>query len=92
MSVKARLEIEYCTQCRWLLRAAWLAQELLITFESELGEVVLIPGQGGIFEVRLNGETIFSRKAAGRFPESKELKQLTRDRIAPGRELGHSDR
>lgn len=86
------VEIEYCTQCRWLLRAAWMAQELLTTFESELGGVLLKPGTGGIFEVRLDGEVIYSRKAEGRFPESKELKQLIRDRIAPDRALGHSDR
>lgn len=49
-----RLEIEYCTQCRWLLRAAWTAQELLTTFRTELGEVALIPGTGGVFEVRLD--------------------------------------
>ena len=87
-----RLEITYCTQCRWLLRAAWMAQELLTTFETELGEVALIPGTGGIFEVRLDDTLLFSRKEAGRFPESKELKQLVRDRIAPDRHLGHSDR
>jgi selenoprotein W-related protein len=87
-----RLEIEYCRQCRWLLRAAWLAQELLTTFEKELGEVALVPGTNGIFEVRLVGETIFSRRQQGRFPESKELKQLVRDRIAPEKHLGHSDR
>ena len=87
-----RVEIEYCTQCRWLLRAAWMAQELLTTFETELGEVALVPGKGGIFVVRLDGEPLFSRQEHGRFPESKELKQLVRDRIAPGRDLGHSDR
>jgi selenoprotein W-related protein len=87
-----RVEIEYCTQCRWLLRAAWMAQELLLTFETELGEVALKPGTGGIFDVRLDGEILFSRKAQERFPESRELKQLIRDRIAPGRDLGHSDR
>lgn len=86
------LEIEYCTQCNFLLRAAWMAQELLNTFSIELGEVSLVPGTGGIFEVRLDGELIFSRKELGRFPESKELKQLVRDRIAPERDLGHSDR
>lgn len=89
---KHNVEIEYCTQCRWLLRAAWLTQELLMTFESDIGRVCLVPGSGGIFEVRLGGETIFSRKEAGRFPESKELKQLVRDRIDPDRSLGHSDR
>ncbi len=92
MTCKPRLEIEYCTQCRWLLRAAWMAQELLTTFEKELGEVALIPGAGGIFEVRLEGKSIFSREQQRRFPESKELKQLVRDCIAPDQDLGHSGR
>jgi len=87
-----RVEIEYCTQCRWLLRAAWLAQELLTTFSDELGEVALIPGKGGVLRVSLDGELLFSRQTESRFPEAKELKQLVRDRIAPGRDLGHSDR
>lgn len=86
-----RLEIEYCRQCRWLMRAAWLAQELLVTFEEELGEVALVPGTGGTFVVRLDGEVLFSRPDAGRFPEAKELKQAVRDRIAPKKPLGHSD-
>ncbi|HEY9209810.1 MAG TPA: SelT/SelW/SelH family protein [Methylotenera sp.] len=86
------VEISYCTQCHWLLRAAWLAQELLTTFEQDLNSVALKPGTGGIFEITLNGELIFSRKAAGRFPEAKEVKQLIRDCIDPARDLGHSDR
>jgi selenoprotein W-related protein len=86
------IEISYCTQCRWLLRAAWLAQELLTTFEQDLASVALKPGTSGIFEVALNQQLIFSRKDAGRFPEAKELKQLVRDRIDPERNLGHSDK
>jgi selenoprotein W-related protein len=86
-----RVEIEFCTQCRWLLRAAWTAQELLTTFQDEIGEVALIPGTGGVFEVRVEGQVIWSRKGEGRFPELAELKQRLRDVIAPERELGHSD-
>ncbi len=92
MNSLPRVEIEYCTQCRWLLRAAWMAQELLTTFEQELGEVALVPGSGGIFEVRVEGTTVWSRKERERFPEMKELKQLVRDRVAPEKDLGHSDR
>ncbi len=92
MRAAARVEIEYCTGCRWLLRAAWLAQELLSTFESELSEVALIPGTtGGIFEVRLDEQTVWSRKEEGHFPEAKELKKRVRDVVAPGRNLGHVD-
>lgn len=92
MSVRPRVEIEYCSQCRFILRASWLAQELLTTFGEDLGEVALIPGKGGIFEVRLNGERLWNKKEAGRYPEPKEVKQLIRDRIAPDMDLGHSDR
>ena len=90
MNPVPRIEIEYCTQCRWMLRAAWMAQELLTTFESEVREVALRPGSGGVFEVRVEGETVWSRAAEGRFPEIKELKQRVRDLVAPGRGLGHS--
>jgi selenoprotein W-related protein len=86
-----RVEIEYCTQCRWLLRAGWTAQELLTTFQAEIGEVALVPGTGGIFDVRVGERVVWSRAAEGRFPELKELKQRLRDVIAPGRPLGHSD-
>lgn len=92
MSARPRIEIEYCVKCRWLLRAAWMAQELLSTFEHDVGEVALVPGDPGVYEVRLNSQVIWSRAAEGRFPEAKELKQRVRDHIAPGRDLGHVDR
>jgi selenoprotein W-related protein len=92
MARSPRIEIEYCTQCRWLLRAAWLAQELLTTFQEELAEVALVPGTGGVFDIRLDGRTIWSRVAEGRHAELRDLKQRIRDIVAPGRPLGHSDR
>lgn len=86
---KPRVEIEYCRQCGFLPRAAWMAQELLAAFSEELGELALVPGAMGSFIVRLDGEEVFSKKAAGRYPEPKELKELLAARIAPGRRLGH---
>jgi len=87
-----RVEIVYCRQCRWLMRAAWMGQELLTTFEEDLGEVALIPSTGGMFEVRLGDTVIWSRKVEGGFPEIKVLKQRLRDEVAPDKDLGHSDR
>ena len=85
-----RVEITYCTRCKFLLRAAWLAQELLTTFESELDEVAIRPGSGGIFEVRLNGEVIATNADGGAMPDAGAVKRLLRDRIAPGRQIGHN--
>ena len=96
-STYPRVTLRYCTRCDWLLRAAWLAQELLQTFNSDLGEVVLQPGDGGIFQIHVeteNGhrELIWCRATEQGFPEAKTLKQRLRDQIAPGHDLGHNDR
>ncbi|BEE18370.1 MULTISPECIES: SelT/SelW/SelH family protein [Aeromonas] len=89
---KPRIEIRYCTLCRWMLRAAWLAQELLSTFDSELGEVALVPASKGEFRILVNGVQVWDRVADEGFPEAKEIKQRVRDIIAPDRDLGHADR
>eukprot|EP00930_Biecheleria_cincta_P066074 TRINITY_DN52060_c0_g1_i1.p1 TRINITY_DN52060_c0_g1~~TRINITY_DN52060_c0_g1_i1.p1 ORF type:complete len:119 (-),score=22.50 TRINITY_DN52060_c0_g1_i1:115-471(-) len=89
------IKIAYCVKCKWMLRAAWLAQELLSTFERDevISEVALVPSLAvsGVFEVTCDGETVWSRKVEGRFPEAKELKQRVRDVLAPSKDLGHSD-
>ncbi|KOF53836.1 MULTISPECIES: SelT/SelW/SelH family protein [unclassified Achromobacter] len=90
-STRPRIVISYCTQCQWLLRAAWMAQELLSTFSTDLGEVALQPGTGGIFQITCNGDLIWDRKRDGGFPDAKTLKQRLRDRLDPGRSLGHID-
>ncbi|KAI1414662.1 Rdx family-domain-containing protein [Hypoxylon sp. FL1857] len=48
-----RVTIRFCTQCKWMLRAAYFAQELLSTFSTSLGEVALQPSTGGTFVVEI---------------------------------------
>lgn len=87
-----RITIAYCTKCRWMMRATWIAQELLTTFEQEVDEVVLRPDHtGGVFTIHVGDDLIFSRKLSGGFSDIKTIKQLVRDKIAPGKSLGHSD-
>lgn len=74
------------------MRSSWIAQEILTTFDEELSEVALIPGTGGIFEIKINDKLLWSLKDEGRFPDIKELKKLLRDEIAPGKSLGHTER
>ncbi|UKZ51965.1 hypothetical protein TrVGV298_005732 [Trichoderma virens] len=103
-----RITIQFCTQCKWMLRAAYFAQELLSTFSLSLGEVALQPSTGGTFIVTihhlppssssssttasLQSTTLWDRKTDGGFPETKELKRRVRDVIDPSRDLGHVDR
>ncbi|KAI6090413.1 Rdx family-domain-containing protein [Hypoxylon rubiginosum] len=102
-----RVTIRFCTQCKWMLRAAYFAQELLSTFSTSLGEVALQPSTGGTFVVEIffrdpnasssssptiQNRTLWDRKLDGGFPETKELKRRVRDAIEPGRDLGHVDK
>ena len=90
--MKPLITIEYCPKCHWLLRAAYIAQEFLTTFEDELKGVTLQPSEiNGRFSITIDGKKIFDRKEFGGFPEIKELKQLVRDVVAPGKSLGHTD-
>jgi selenoprotein W-related protein len=91
-TTKPRLAITYCTQCKWLLRAAWMAQELLSTFTEELGEVALVPGTGGVFRITVAEKVVWDRRSEDGFPEITTLKQRVRDEVAPERDLGHVDR
>ena len=87
-----RIEIEYCTQCNWMIRATWVTQEILNSFENNIEEICLIPSGGGIFEIRINGDIVWSLKLNKKFPEPKEIKQIVRDKVDPQRSLGHGDR
>ena len=91
--MKPSISIEYCPKCGWMLRAAYFAQELLTTFTGDVKGVILEPSEvNGTFVIRIDEKEIFNRKTMGRFPETKELKQLVRDVVNPGKSLGHSDR
>ena len=90
---KPIVTITYCIGCNWMLRASWMAQEILSTFQGQLGGVTLVPGEvGGMFEVTVDGTVLWERKRDGGFPEAKELKSRLRDVIAPSQNLGHIDR
>ncbi|KAJ4310383.1 hypothetical protein N0V84_011001 [Fusarium piperis] len=96
-----RVTIQFCTQCKWMLRAAYYAQELLSTFSTSLGEVALQPSTGGTFVVSITHQApeaetastkvLWDRREDGGFPETKELKRRVRDVVEPGRDLGHVD-
>lgn len=90
---KPTVTIEYCPKCGWMLRAAYMAQELLTTFTDDIYGVTLVPSDfGGTYQIRVNENMVFDRKETGRFPEIKELKQVVRDIVSPEKDLGHSDR
>jgi len=91
--MKPTITIEYCPQCGWMLRAAYMAQELLTTFVNDVHAVTLQPATlAGTYIISIDGDVLFDRRREGRFPETKEMKQLVRDRVNPTKSLGHSDK
>ncbi|WP_348524855.1 SelT/SelW/SelH family protein [Litoribrevibacter albus] len=90
--MKPIISITYCCQCQWLLRAAWMAQELLSTFSDDLGGVTLIPATGGVYQIEIDGQLIWERKRDGGFPDAKLIKQKVRNYAWPERDLGHVDK
>lgn len=85
------IKIMYCTGCNWLLRSAWIAQEILSTFQNEVTEVSLMPSEGGTYKILLNDEQIWCRKEQNGFPDSKTIKKIIRDKAFPQKDLGHID-
>jgi len=91
--IKPSVVIEYCPKCGWLLRAAYMAQEILSTFTDDIKSVTLQPSEvGGSYKIFVDEKKIFDRKEYNGFPEIKEIKQLIRDLVNPGKSLGHADR
>lgn len=88
---RAAVTITYCTQCNWVLRASWMATELLNTFGTELGSVTLVPGTGGVFHIDVDGTQIWERKRDNGFPDIVTLKKLVRNIAVPDWNLGHAD-
>lgn len=91
--MKPIITIEYCPKCNWLLRAAYMAQEILSTFVEDVKGVTLVPSEtGGKFTISIGEKVVFDRKEHGGFPEIKEMKQKVRDVVHPGKDLGHADK
>jgi selenoprotein W-related protein len=91
--MKPAIIIEYCPKCNWMMRAAYMAQELLTTFTDDVYGITLVPSEvSGRYTISIDNVVLFDRKTEGRFPEIKELKQLVRDKVNPGKSLGHSDK
>lgn len=56
-----RVTIEYCVPCGLLDRAVEMQTELLQLFGQQLETVALRPGDGGVFRVYADGETVYDK-------------------------------
>lgn len=79
--MKNVLRIEYCTAWGYLGRAVALTRSILNDHKDDFSEVIIIPSSGGVLEVTLNDELIFSKKELDRYPEKDEVENLVKEKI-----------
>lgn len=75
------ISIEYCTSWGYLKRAVALAENLLNEHKNSLNMVKIIPSSGGVFEIKLGDELIFSKKELDRFPEDNEVENMIKSKL-----------
>jgi selenoprotein W-related protein len=46
-----------------------LTSKLLTTYKQQIRDLKLIPSGGGCFELSINGDLIYSKLKAGKFPD-----------------------
>jgi len=74
-----KVSIEYCSVWNYLPRASSLEVELKSKFDHV--NIELISSGGGVFEVTLNNDLIFSKRALDRFPDDGEIEKLIRQNL-----------
>ena len=72
---KLDVKVTYCAPCGYQERVTELTNEIIKEREIEhfIASWTLVPSSGGVFEVEVNGELIFSKKALGRHAEPGEV-------------------
>ena len=48
-----------------------MTSKLLNRFKQQIRELKLIPASGGCFELTVNGELVYSKLQAGKFPDEE---------------------
>ncbi len=54
---------------------------VLERWEERIGSVEVVPGRGGIFDVHLDGDLVFTKKMIGRYPDPDDVLPLIAERL-----------
>lgn len=58
--------------------------DLLHDYQHVISELHLVTGSNGVFDVEVDDQLLFSKKAVGRHAEPGEVLRLFREQIVPG--------
>lgn len=59
------------------------ASDLLRNYQHIITDLTLVPSGGGVFEVEVDGDLIYSKKQTGRHAEPGEVLELFTDVVGP---------
>lgn len=71
--MKLNITVEFCMQWNYAPKAASFAEDVFEDLKTDIEEMKLIPSSGGVFEITVNGEKIFSKWETDQFPDHKEI-------------------
>lgn len=71
-----KITIRYCTVWNHLPRVVTLVDGILNEHKTDITSFELTPSTGGVFDVYVNDNLVFSRKAIGRMPEENEIENI----------------
>jgi selenoprotein W-related protein len=52
-----------------------LTEKLITELKDKIKKLVLVPSDGGRFEVSVNGKLVYSKLETGKFPEYQEIRK-----------------
>jgi len=67
------------------------ASDLLHDYQHVIAELTLVMGSKGIFDVEVDGELLYSKRATGRHAKEGEVLALFCERIVPDVEVYERD-
>jgi selenoprotein W-related protein len=73
MAKRVKVEIEYCDPCHYTMDAVKLLHELLEYHSSQIDAITIVPSDGGIFDVRVDGKKVYSMYDTGRYPTLADI-------------------
>ena len=83
MSDKYTITLEYCAAWNYLPNAVRATEEILDNYQHVIDDLKLIPGRGGVFELTVNGNLAYSKKATGRHAQTGEIVKILEGIFGP---------
>ena len=72
------VEIEYCSPCKYLPLALRHAEQLLNEFGQDISVLKLVPGDHGVYDIRVGGKLIYSTVKVMKFHDYEVIQRAVK--------------